>query len=265
MKTILCPTDFSDTAKNASVFAAKLAQDIDAVLHLIHILHVPILDPNTTVDVLDTLMQVQQDTANQKLKAEKERIGESSSAKVVYSTDFGLAVDGITDKAMEIEAFLTIMGTNGETGVVDRILGTVSNGVVKRNKVPTLVIPKSAQYQGFNKVAFADDHKEDLSKQLAFIFNLNKNKRPKIDVVSVAAGSEYKVYTEEVVSEEGGVREVCVWAEEIEAGLNNFVRENNAQVIVLKRHHRGFFEDLFHKSTTESILRDASLPTLVFN
>ena len=265
MKTILCPTDFSDTAKNASVFAAQLAQDIDAKIHLINILHVPVLDPNTTLDVLDSLMQIQRDASSQKLNSEVERLREFTSVEITYSSDFGLAVDGITEKAQDIGAFLTVMGTNGESGVVDRLMGTVSNGVVNRNKIPTLVVPNNSKYVGLRQIAFTDDHQEDLSEQLEFIFNLNKNKRPKIDVVSVASGDEYKEYTEEIISSEGGVTEICVWSKDIESGLNSFVREHNSQLLVLKRHHRGFFEELFHKSTTKSILGDISIPTLVFN
>jgi nucleotide-binding universal stress UspA family protein len=265
MKVILCPTDFSDAAKNASLYAALLAKDINAELHLVNIMHVPILDVNSPIDVLDSLVEMQEKASLAKLEEEKERINEQVDTTIHISAEFGLAIDGVSDKAEAINAYLIAMGTNGETGVIDRLLGTVSNGVVKRSKIPTLVIPFDAEYTGLSKVTFADDHKEDVSKQLDFLFGLSKNARLKIDVVSVATGKEYKEYTEEIISDEGGIKQICVWSDNIEHGLYQYVSNNGCQILAVKRHHRSFFEELFHKSTTRGLVSQAATPTLVFN
>ncbi len=265
MRTIICPTDFSDTAKNASVYAAKLAEDIGAELRLVHIMHVPIIDVNSPIDVLDSLMDAQREATKTKLETERERLSTISAAHVKIQSDFGLAVDGISEMAESVEAFLTVMGTNGETGVIDKILGTVSNGVVKRNKIATLVIPLNVEYQGLTKVVFANDHKEDIDKQLEFIFSLNAKRKPKIDVVSVAANKEEPHYLEEVIADEGGVKQVCVWSDDIKHGLNQYMENNLGQILAVKHHHRSFFEELFHRSTTTGLLSNASVPTLVFN
>ena len=40
MKKILFPTDFSNTAQNAFVYALKLAEALDAELDLMHVYHI---------------------------------------------------------------------------------------------------------------------------------------------------------------------------------------------------------------------------------
>jgi nucleotide-binding universal stress UspA family protein len=265
MSLIICPTDFSDTALNANIYAALLARDINSKMLLVHVMHVPAIDVNSAANVLDTLMETQRIATKTKLEEECEKIKEITGVDVTYKSDFGLAVDIIIDVAETNNATMIVMGTNGASNVFDQLLGTVSYGVVKRSHVPVLVVPKGSKFNGIKHIAFANDHKEKLTSQMEFIYNLTHHKASKIDIISVEAGKESNYYEEECVCDEGGVKEVCIWADDVENGIIKYIEEHNVEVVAVKRHHRSFFENLFHHSTTKEVLNKSAIPVLIFN
>lgn len=264
MQTIICPTDFSNTALNATRYAAALADVLGAKLHLVHVMHVPVVDVNSSANVLTTLMDTQKVSSDHKLEAECERLSEHSTCKIEFTSKFGLAADVIINESKKLKAFLIIMGTNGASNVFDQLLGTVSFGVAKRSEVPVMVVPPACQFTNLKKIAFADDHKESLDEQRKFLYHLTSGLKSKIDLISVDVNKE-GVYEEEVICNEGGIRQVCVWSKDIEDGLAQFTEKNGIELLAIKRHHRTFFEELFHKSTTKEVLNKTKIPVLIFN
>lgn len=265
MRRIVCPTDFSETALNANMYAAELANIIDAEMVLLHVMHVPAIDVNSAANVLDSLMDAQKNAAKAKLEAIAEEIAEEKGVKVHVAYDFGLAVDIIVETARSKGAFMIVMGTNGVNNVLDQLMGTVSYGVVKRSEIPTLVVPKIANFTGVSHIAFANDHKEKVAKEMEFLYHFNEHEMPRIDIISVEPGKEGGYYEEECVREEGGVKEVCIWSDKIGAGIERYIENNDISILAVKRHHRSFFENLFHHSTTEEMLNISTVPVLVFN
>ncbi len=52
MKTILVPTDYSAAADNAIEYAAHLSQEMHASIVLLHVFHMPLIDPLVTSYVI---------------------------------------------------------------------------------------------------------------------------------------------------------------------------------------------------------------------
>lgn len=265
MHTILCPTDFSKTANNAAYYAAEMAKDIGAKLRLVHVLHVPAVDVNASANVLDSLMESQQENAEKRLKQCAEEITEEAGITVEHSSKFGLATDVIVEEAESVNAFLIVMGTNGVTGALDKLLGTVSYGVVKNAQTPTIVVPNNSKYVGYKRIAFADDHKEDLSEQMSFIYELGRLHNAQLDLISIEADRNEGEYNEECVVNEGGIKRVCIWAHTVLSGLDKYTSDNDIELLAIKHHHRNFFENLLHKSTTKQVLNNSTIPVLIFN
>jgi nucleotide-binding universal stress UspA family protein len=265
MHTILCPTDFSETANNAYYYAADLAKDIGAKLRLVHVLHVPAVDVNASANVLDSLMESQQENADQRMQKCAAEITEKTGVAVEHCSKFGLATDVIVEEAETSNAFLIVMGTNGVTGALDRLLGTVSYGVVKNAQTPTIVVPSNSEYTGFKRIAFADDHKDDLSEQMSFISELGRLHNAQLDLISVEADRDEGEYNEECVVNEGGVKRVCIWAHTVLDGLDKYTSDNAIELLAIKHHQRSFFENLLHKSTTKQVLNNSTIPVLIFN
>ena len=52
--------------------------------------------------------------------------------------------------------------------------------------------------------------------------------------------------------------------EDIASELNDYVWENDLQLIGLKRHKRGFINNLFHKSISKELAMTSKMPVLIF-
>ena len=262
MKHILVPTDFSDTATNAMHYAAELCKELGCEMTLIHVMHVPAVDMNAPLVGMNDLMEVQKKNEESKLHGIQEQVEKKHGIKVTSKAIYGLGSDVIVKEGAQDNTILIVMGTNGVTGILDNLLGSVSSAVVKRSETPVLVLPKSSKFSKIEKVAFAYDYKEKITEQLDFVHHLNASKNVGIDVISVEPNAPF---SEEVVLDEEGVKEVSLFAPSVEEGISAYLTKENIQVLAVKRHHRSFLEELFHRSTTEELLSNGKVPLLVFN
>jgi nucleotide-binding universal stress UspA family protein len=161
-----------------------------------------------------------------------------------------------------MNADAVIMGTSGESGLLASLLGSVTAAVATRSEIPVIAVPQNTVYRSFKNVVFGNDHKEPISKELATIHKFFNGSQTKLHIVSVQADKEK--YVQEVVCEEGGVKEVAIWASSVNEGLKEYLEKENADILAVKHHTRGFIADLFHKSTTKELLKDCSIPLFIF-
>ena len=141
-KTILVPTDFSDTADNASRHARELAGALGASLHLLHVVS------SDLGAGAPELWGVDSDGLSQRLEAEAtaelDRLRatlESDGVSPYVATGMGSEVDTISDYVREHDVDLVVMGTHGRGGVQHLLLGSVAEKVVRRAPCPVLVVP----------------------------------------------------------------------------------------------------------------------------
>ena len=265
MTRILVPTDFSSTANNAVKYAAAFCKDNKYKMILLNVMHVPAIDVNVAAGALNDLMESQKAEVDVKLNKAAKELGSEFKIEIETLSKFGLGADVIVQESNENDVLITIMGTHGASGIFDALLGSVSNAVVKRSEVPVIVLPKGSVYSTIKKVAFAYDYKEKITHELEFVHELNPSKDVKIDIISVEPDRVEGTFEEEVVADKDGVKEVSLWAYNVQDGINYYAEKENVNMIGLKRHQRSFIENLFHKSTTKELLNNSSIPMIVFN
>jgi len=137
-KTILVPTDFSDSAESALDYAVALAGKLGATVHLLNAITIPALGvPELGVAVASTMMESAV-TANQ---AELDRLAaRREPAKITTLLRTGDARDVIVEAAKEVHADLIVMGTHGRRGVKRALLGSIAEGVLRTAPCPVLTI-----------------------------------------------------------------------------------------------------------------------------
>lgn len=139
-KTILVPTDLSESAEEALDFACELAHQFDATIHLLHVISIPVLGvPELgvalTSTVIDSMVRDDQE-ALEDLACRKRK--HAKFAPVMLRT--GDARDLIVQTAKEIGADLIVMGTHGRRGVSRALLGSVTESVVRTAPCPVLTV-----------------------------------------------------------------------------------------------------------------------------
>lgn len=158
MKRILCPTDLSPPARNATVYAAKLAQTIQAELILFYV--------QAYTESIGSLASTVE-YAQEKLQTIMQRESYEVSAvfKISCYAEVTQAAQSITDviaqKGNEFD--LIVMGTNGEDDFVSFIAGSHTYRVAKKTNVPLLLIPATTSFIPIRLLVFAYDYLRSFS------------------------------------------------------------------------------------------------------
>ena len=140
---VLVPIDFSSTADRALEYAIALAQQLQARLTLLHVLHLtPLAMGETATGMTATYLEAQETEAQQLLQASLDRVqhaGLQGDSLLVQGTPTQTIVDTAGEQGVD----LIIMGTHGRTGLAHVFLGSVAEHVIRQAPCPVLVIRKA--------------------------------------------------------------------------------------------------------------------------
>lgn len=136
IKTILFPTDFSETSAQALEYVSELANDNRAKLVALHVLEpVPPLAADGIIIPMDL------DGARNAAQHELSSCRPTKSG-VNFDRLFreGLAATKIVEAASEVGADLIVMGTHGRSGIRRLLLGSVAEQVLRQARCPVLFV-----------------------------------------------------------------------------------------------------------------------------
>jgi universal stress protein A len=135
VKTILCPTDFSENSELAFQMACRLARDYQARLVIVHV------TPPPTVIYGD---QVVLPPPPRDLEPLREKLRRVKPADTSIPTEHILAegaeASEILNSADNVHADLIVMGTHGRTGLARLLLGSVAEAVLRKARCPVMTI-----------------------------------------------------------------------------------------------------------------------------
>lgn len=173
MKRILVPTDFSRNALKAAFYAAEIAQRSKAVIYLLYAIELgveKIYGPFALHRKYDIL--VRENRASE-LAAFSKRISKKFPlVKVEMMLEDGEPVNSILDFCRYKKIDLVVMGTKGVGAVKQRLIGTVTAGVVGKSKVPVLVVPVKYELEKPDGILFLTNHFEKSKRKLNMIMTL---------------------------------------------------------------------------------------------
>jgi nucleotide-binding universal stress UspA family protein len=139
-KHILVPIDFSAFSEQALDYAAMLAHELDATMHLVNAIGIPAMGAPEiglayTASMIDKVT-VENQQALDKLAATHRNGGKVG--EVLVRT--GDARDVILQAAEEVKADLIVLGTHGRRGISRALLGSVAEMIVRSSPVPVLTV-----------------------------------------------------------------------------------------------------------------------------
>ncbi len=140
IKTILVPTDFSDHSKHATNTAIGLAKTLGASIHLVHVLHYPVLvgAVGQVAFPQDLWTQVR-DGAARKLEKASQSVSVAGIAVETHLTE-GANAQAVVELAKKIKADLIVMGTRGLSGLKHVMLGSVAERTVRLAPCPVMTV-----------------------------------------------------------------------------------------------------------------------------
>ena len=145
IRRILFPTDFSESAEHAWLFALQFAQEFSAEVHVLHVVAPPPrlteayslnIDPEKFAAALTAEAQTSLD-----------RVTEGSKAcNLAFQSEVRIGVDfhEIIDYARKHQIDLIVMATHGRTGLAHALVGSVAEKVVRKASCPVLTVKHPA-------------------------------------------------------------------------------------------------------------------------
>jgi nucleotide-binding universal stress UspA family protein len=274
MKSILVPIDFSEQAKYAAKVASDIARHTNSKIFLLHTLELPtgIIDPagygssNNTPSAMLFLKR-----AHEKFE-EFKRLPFLDGLQVEDSVQFHKAYDGIIDESIKQNADLIVMGSKGTSGLEEMLVGSNTEKVVRNSDVPVLVIKRDIDNFKIDNIVFASnfkiDHRNAFQKILDFaslfnsrlhllkintIHNFETTKESSDAIRNFINDFDLGDYTLNIYNDVS-----------VEAGILNFSKVIDADVILLNTSGRRGLSHLFNGSIGEDLANHAKLPVITF-
>ena len=271
MKTIIVPTDFSPVATNAMNFAADMALNINASLMLLHIYQVPV--SMTDVPVVMVSAEELRKSSEAKLQEIKNSLTHITSGKIKLYTEarLGDVSDELEDVCKHIQPFAVIMGTRGASGI-DRVLfGSTTLTAIRHLKWPVIVVPPGKEYgTGIKKIGFACDFDKVVeTTPIQFIKNMVKEFGAELHVLNVDYESRH--FKPETPEESVMLNELLadlkpnyhfIEHADIEDGINEFVEENNIDLLITIPKKHKLLDSLFKQSSTKQLVTQSHVPVM---
>ncbi len=143
MEKILVPVDFSDITTDVLMYAIRMAKENDGSITVLHV-----ASPNPIYTGSETEAPLIQTYAAEELKREQEEL----DAMITHITAQGIEansilyqgpiIDSIMEEAKKMNADMIIMGKESHGLLYRALLGTTSEGVIRRAHIPVMIIPE---------------------------------------------------------------------------------------------------------------------------
>jgi len=267
MKTILIATDFSKASRNAMLYGAELAKEINANIILFNAYDIP--TPATGLNVKISRYSVKT-LIDQKLKDEAETFKYINMLSIETMCDEG-DVDAIINVANDKQVEFIVIGMKGGGKNFKKIFGSTATSLAKRTNIPLIVVPECAEFKIPHNIVFASDAftdpDNDVPEDLKAITQLFK---AKLNVVRVLNSKEKKSFQASKNAKSPN-RVACTFDTSFEYptnnnlrhALNDFIKDHNCDMLVMMPHKHEWMERLFRKSETKNMIFHTHIPLLI--
>lgn len=277
MKKILFPTDFSKTSENAFRYALQIANQFEASIATVHTFTAPVV-ATTPMVMVEEMTELTEQYEMQEYQEFNKKIHQITAdlglgnVRIDHTLEYGLAVEEIVRMSKKEQCDIIIMGTDGDDGFGRWLFGSHATKVMSKSTIPVLIIPNEARYKPIRKIAYAtsfedvnDNIIEDLvswigkfDAELTFVHIASKGEF--IDAEQYANMSELTNLAERY----DNVKFKIIYDNNVLGELENYVEDENFDMLVMVTHRYPFFKRLFNPSLTRQMTFETEIPLLVY-
>lgn len=274
MQTILVPTDFSVTARNAALYAIQLAEDLGIPkVILYHAYQLPVsVDPMMPTMQMMDIREIKQlaDTELDKFLSEvKSAIVSEVALEAV--NEFNVLDVGIEQIVEDRNARFVIMGITGGNKMEEVLVGSNTTTIARKSKVPVIIIPSECKYTPIEEIVLACDFKKvaettpvqpiksllDETKAKLFILNVTEGGKgitPDVSHESLLIETLFQQYQPSYHFLEG---------DDFTEVINDFSSKHEIDLIITIPKKHGLFDKLFRRNHTKLLAFHSHVPLMV--
>lgn len=267
MDEILIPTDFSDNALNAALFAMDLFGPQDFEYTVLNCYDMPAYGDsgmltieehmaNASKEGLDAFMGDLNSRLTKKGYQIRSRSAHGQLDRVVHNYSHRSRIPA-----------LVVMGTQGASGVKEVFMGTNTADVIKHCHLPVLAVPEHARHSGSTRIVLADDGGGVAPKALSILADIVRRTGSELVVtrvvnekatVKVGSGDELDLALEGLP-----FTTIELSGADVMKELNEEVARSKAGMLAVVHRDRGIFDGLFHRSIAARLSMHTHTPMLV--
>lgn len=275
MIKILFPTDYSNTANNAFVYALQMCKNYEGELLVMHSYAANIVSGHLSADLTTSAAEGNTfgafDIFESKVQELKKIAHENnlSQVSVKYMLEEGELVQNIQEIISKETIHLIIMGTTGNSGFENKILGSKTASVIKSITTPVLSIPHLCKFEGIDAVGFATIYDEKDAAILRKMIPYTKYNNADIYCMHVNTGHETKSQ-EDISKWKAGFKNDPVFfidkkSDNIVETVFDFIEEHSLDMISCITRKKSFFQELFNSSIAQKLSYHKRIPLLTFH
>ncbi len=269
MKPLIVPTNFSASSVNAAKYAAGMALMMNADLHLIHVMQLPV--SNAEVPLTEAIFNEMQQSGEDELENLRQELKKITEGAINIFTklDVGSIENQLEEFCKRKDPFAVVMGL--KKNATDRFLfGSNALFAIKHLPYPLLIIPDGTVFHSIKKIVLACDLTDcDKTIPVGYLKELQNVFHASFDVLNVntkqisqlKSGNEF-ASLKDLLHDLYPTYHFNI-GNTVEEGVNNFLEENNADLLLLLPKRHGMFE--FHKSHTKKMALNAELPVMTIH
>lgn len=280
MKNILVPTDFSDNALKAALYAAEIAKKNGATIFFLHSAPLGGEELDEPLPLHDKYKKL----VLEEIQGEMEKFSKSVTAvypSIKTSTTIidGAVVNSIIEFTQVNKIELIVMGTKGASGIKEVLVGTVATDTISRAQVPVLVVPGDYEIEEPDGILFATHHFEKNKKLLSVIIELARMFSAMVHVVVfIDLGSAYSgeltednkrltEYLDFLAKNYPDIkfRGEVIDGKDFENAIELYHLQHKTDMAAMIMYPKGFWEKVFHKSVTRRMAFHSTIPVLAIH
>ncbi len=270
---ILVPIDFSETSIKAMNYAVSLAKTLNSEVVLYHSIDIPVVASGDMVVVAD-FTQLENDAKVELEKLKLSALSKNDKLRISFQYSTGVSSQEILKKSVEEDIDLIIMGSNGKSGLVETVMGSVTKNVMTNCTCPVLTVPINTLEKYPEKVVFATNFDEHELQALFLLAELLRPFNSEIHLVHIGEYGDMKHQDQLLAYFRGQVRTNINYekifyhllgGKDIESAIEKFIIENKIDWLAIAKRKRNFFDRFTTQSLTNHLHQHSSVPMLVFH
>jgi len=286
---ILVPIDFSSYSLRAALVGFDIAEKLESKMVLYHSTPQPefLTIPYSDVIVYDSALFLNYEMTEKETNKKFEKfLNELTAlidykrwkkAKPEYIVKVGEADDDILSYIQIHPPRMVVMGIRGGDSRIGDLIGSTTAAVVFNTKVPVLAVPETSPenwLEDFNTVVYATNFETHDFIAMDKLLKLVKPFGCKVICLHINKGNNGEL--DEAMLD--GMREaLCekypdasfdcklVHSKNLTEAIDQFIQENNIDVLALTTHRRNLLTRIFNPSVARKLILHSKTPILVFH
>lgn len=287
IKNILVPVDFSNYSFNAAKYAVHVARQKDAQITLVHAYFNPLTTPisfnnfySYPSNLADAIHEIEE-SAKESMNELIERLGEYmvnegiSDIRPKMKLIPGGAEEAVLAMAESGNFDLLVVGARGKA-TSESWLGSFTNNIMERSKIPVLAIPGEATYikSNFKRFMYATNFDKSDGMAIRRLLNIARPLESHIYVVHIDIANDNPFINFDITHFKdkyiGAIEDVnmdfdLIINKNITEGIERYIIENEIDILAVTTHKRNLITSFLRPSIAKALLFEINIPLLVFH